>query len=100
MPKLSNWIPSECLSGAIFEQSSLLGQLFALSPLAPSIPETSFKKFGKCSNGEKSNMINSIQKAVHLYQNDLSQICRSILNSGTRGQRGVLDWFRAALSVK
>ena len=101
MPDLPNWIPAPTNppSGAIIEQSSLLGQFFALSPLAPGVSQAYFRDPKTMSPGDKLSMTNSIQEAVRQYQTYLFQICNFIIKSGNQGRRGVLDWFSAVLAM-
>jgi ubiquitin conjugation factor E4 B len=100
MPDLSNWIPAPTTppSGAVIEEESLLGQLFGLSPLARGVSKSFFRDPKNMSRGDKISMTNSIQDAVRQYQSYLFQICNFIIKSGTRGRRGVLDWFSAVLA--
>lgn len=99
MPDLPNWIPSPSNppSGATIEQNSLLGHFFHLSPLAPGVPKEFFKDPKAMSRSDKLSMGNNIQEAVRQYQDNLHKICTSIIKSGDKGKRGVLDWFAAVL---
>jgi ubiquitin conjugation factor E4 B len=98
MPDLPNWIPANPTSGATIENSSLLGQFFALSPLAPGVPPKFFKDPKSMNRGDKVSMSNSVQEAVRQYQDSLHKICTFIIKSGNHGRRGVLDWFSAVLA--
>lgn len=100
MPEMPNWIPAETNppSGAVIEQSSLLGRFFALSPLAPGVPQSFFRDPKLMTPGDRMSMSNSVQDALRQYQDYLFKICSCIIKSGSLGRRGVLDWFSAALS--
>jgi ubiquitin conjugation factor E4 B len=99
MPDLQNWIPEQTtLSGAIIEQSSLLGHLFALSPLSSGVPQILFKDLPNTSQEEQESQLTSIREEIQAYQKQLHTICHAIVCSSDKGRRGVLDWFSAALS--
>jgi ubiquitin conjugation factor E4 B len=99
IPDLPNWIPIQTTpSGALIEQSSLLGRFFSLSPLSPGVPSKFFKDPKLMTPGDKVSMTNSIQEAVRQYQSNLHKICHLIITSGNNGRRGVLDWFSAVLA--
>jgi ubiquitin conjugation factor E4 B len=100
MPDLPNWIPEQKnSSGTIIEQSSLLGHLFALSPLSSGVPQMLFKDLPNMSPGTQASSITSIQSGVQAYQKQLHKICHSIINSGDNGRRRLLDWFSAVLAM-
>jgi ubiquitin conjugation factor E4 B len=99
MPDLQNWIPEQTtLSGAIIEQSSLLGHLFALSPLSFGVPQILFKDLPIMSQEEQESQLTSIREEIQAYQKQLHTICYAIVCSSHKGRRGVLDWLSAALS--
>jgi ubiquitin conjugation factor E4 B len=99
MPDLQNWIPEPTtLSGAIIEQSSLLGHLFALSPLSSGVPQILFKDLPNTSQEEQESQLTSIREEIQAYQKQLHTICHAIVCSADKGRRGVLDWFSAVLS--
>jgi ubiquitin conjugation factor E4 B len=98
MPDLPNWIPEQTLSGAIIEQSSLLGHLFALSPLSVGVPQILFKYLPNMSQEEQESQLTSIREEIQAYQKQLHTVCHAIICSSDKGRRGVLDWFSAALS--
>lgn len=94
MPNLPNWITG---SDATIQQSSLLGQLFAFSPLAHGASD--FKDLRSMSDRDKLSREKAVQEALRWYQRFLYHICKRIVESGKPGQTAVLDWFSAALSV-
>jgi|SRR5271156_2682848 len=98
MPDMPNWIPAQTNppNGALIEQS-LLGRFFALSPLAPGVPQTYFAD-PKGMSRDKTSMANTVQEAVRQYQDSLFKICELIIRSSNEGRRGMLDWFSAALA--
>lgn len=100
MPEMPNWIPAETNppSGAVIEQSSLLGRFFSLSPIAPGVPQSFFPDPKHMTPGDRQSMSNSVQTALRQYQDYLFKICSFIIKSGIQGRRGVLDWFSAALA--
>ena len=99
LPDLPNWIPIQPNdhSGALIEQSSLLGHFFSLSPLSPGVPSKFFKDPKLMTPGDRLSMTNSMQEAVRQYQGSLHRICHLIVTSGNSGRRGVLNWFSAVL---
>ena len=100
MPDMTNWIPAQTNppSGAVIEQSSLLGRFFSLSPIAPGVPQSFFRDPKLMTPGDRLSMSNSVRDALRQYQEYLFKICNYIIKSGIHGRRGVLDWFSAALS--
>jgi ubiquitin conjugation factor E4 B len=99
MPDLPDWIPEQTtVSGAIIEQSSLLGHLFALSPLSSGVPQILFQDLPSISQDAQESRLTSIQEEIQAYQKQLHTICHSIVCSSHKGRRGVLDCFSVTLS--
>ena len=85
------WIPSE--NPKELEQGSLVGPMFALSPLQGSIPQSFFPNAKTMSHGDLQSTMNSLRISVHHLQNAFFTFTNQVIRSSEQARYRMIQWF-------
>ncbi|KAL1999265.1 hypothetical protein VTN02DRAFT_4809 [Thermoascus thermophilus] len=84
---------------ALFEQNTLLGPWFRLSPLQGSVTTTYFSSPKTRDQGYILNAQRSLRMTQQILNSDLLDVINHMIRASKDARERVLDWFAAALNI-
>jgi ubiquitin conjugation factor E4 B len=84
---------------ALFEQATLLGPWFSLSPLQASVITTYFSSPKTRNQGFILNSQRSLRMTQQMLSSDLLDVINHLIRASKDARERVLDWFAAALDL-